>query len=59
MIPDYKKGKESAIRIFSLNQRKSEIDPEDTSGIVLVSPRLRHTTVNMFDSMNSEHERIT
>ena len=36
MIPDYKKGKASAIRILSLNQRKSKIDPENNDGVVLV-----------------------
>jgi hypothetical protein len=37
MIPDYTKGKESAIRILKLNNRRSKINPHDTSGIVLVS----------------------
>ncbi len=37
MIPDYAKGKESAIRILKLNNRQSKINPLDTSGIVLVS----------------------
>ena len=37
MIPDYKKGKASAIRILTLNQRKSKIDPENNDGVVLVS----------------------
>ncbi len=47
MIPDYAKGKESAIRILKLNNRQSKMNPEDTNGIVLVSSsklrnRLRH-----------------
>ncbi len=47
MIPNYAKGKESAIRILKLNNRQSKINPEDTNGIVLVSSsksrnRLRH-----------------
>lgn len=37
MIPDYKKGKESAIRILNLNNRQSKIDPKSKDGIVLVS----------------------
>jgi hypothetical protein len=37
MIPDYAKGKESAVRILSLNNRQSKIDPHNTNGIVLVS----------------------
>lgn len=40
MIPDYKKGKDSAIRILKLNNRRSKINPEDNSGTVLVSHRL-------------------
>ena len=39
MIPDYKKGKDSAIRILTLNNRQSKIDPENNSGTVLVSHR--------------------
>ncbi|CAF3666385.1 unnamed protein product [Adineta steineri] len=35
MIPDYAKGKESAIRILNLNKRQSKINPENTDGIVL------------------------
>ncbi|CAF3622834.1 unnamed protein product, partial [Rotaria sordida] len=35
MIPDYAKGKDSAIRILNLNNRRSNIDPNDTNGIVL------------------------
>jgi len=37
MIPDYAKGKESAIRILKLNNRQSKIDPENSDGIELVS----------------------
>ena len=37
MIPDYAKGKASAIRILKLNNRQSKIDPQDANGIVLVS----------------------
>jgi hypothetical protein len=37
MIPDYAKGKESAIRILKLNSRQSKINPENSDGIVLVS----------------------
>lgn len=36
MIPDYAKGKESAIRILKLNSRQSRINPQDVNGIVLV-----------------------
>ncbi|UJR37712.1 hypothetical protein I4U23_030407 [Adineta vaga] len=35
MIPDYAKGKESAIRILKLNNRQSQINPQKTDGIVL------------------------
>ncbi|CAF3440869.1 unnamed protein product [Rotaria sp. Silwood1] len=35
MIPDYAKGKESAIRILNLSNRQSNIDPQDISGTVL------------------------
>ncbi|CAF1561503.1 unnamed protein product, partial [Rotaria magnacalcarata] len=35
MIPDYAKGKESAIRILNLNKRQSQIDPQNPDGIVL------------------------
>ncbi|CAF0800398.1 unnamed protein product [Adineta ricciae] len=35
MIPDYAKGKESAIRILKLNSRQSKIDPQNNDGIVL------------------------
>jgi len=37
MIPDYAKGKESAVRILKLNNRQSKIDPENSDGIELVS----------------------
>jgi len=37
MIPDYAKGKESAIRILRLNQRQSKIDPQNSKGTVLVT----------------------
>ena len=37
MIPDYAKGKASAIRILNLNNRQSKINPDNTTGIVLVS----------------------
>jgi hypothetical protein len=37
MIPDYTKGKESAIRILKLNNRRSKINPHNTDGIELVS----------------------
>ena len=36
MVPDYSKGKAAAIRIMRLNQRQSQIDPSDRSGIILV-----------------------
>lgn len=37
MIPNYSKGKESAQRILQLNDRPSQIDPEDPTGIKLVN----------------------
>ncbi len=37
MIPDYSKAKRAAIRILQLLERKSQIDPHDESGIILVS----------------------
>lgn len=43
MIPDYSKGKMAALRIMRLHKRRSEINPNDDSGIILVyilSPRL-------------------
>lgn len=36
MIPGYAKAKQAALRIMRLNQRRSEINPNDDSGIVLV-----------------------
>ena len=41
MIPDYAKGKESAIRILTLNNRQSRINPDDTNGVVLVSEKIK------------------
>ncbi|CAF1405022.1 unnamed protein product [Adineta steineri] len=35
MIPNYLKGKQSARRIFQLNNRQSKIDPNNSSGIKL------------------------
>jgi len=35
MIPDYSKGKKAALRIIKLNKRQSQIDPHDSSGIIL------------------------
>jgi ABC-type multidrug transport system fused ATPase/permease subunit len=37
MVPNYSKGKASAIRIFALQKRQSAIDPQDPSGIKLVT----------------------
>jgi hypothetical protein len=37
MVPNYSKGKASAKRILELNKRISKIDPEDPSGIRLVT----------------------
>ena len=37
MIPDYGKGKASAMRVLNLKNRRTKIDPQNTSGIVLVS----------------------
>jgi ATP-binding cassette subfamily B (MDR/TAP) protein 1 len=37
VAPNYSKGKESAKRIFELNERQSKIDPDDPSGITLVN----------------------
>ena len=37
MIPDYKKGKESALRILKLNSRVSKINPDHNDGVVLVN----------------------
>ena len=36
MIPGYSKAKDAAIRIMRLNKRRSEINPHDDSGIILV-----------------------
>jgi len=36
MIPDYAKGKESAVRILKLNNRQSNINPHDKNGEILV-----------------------
>ena len=36
MIPDYSKAKNAAVRILQLLKRKSQIDPHDESGIILV-----------------------
>ncbi|CAF1394040.1 unnamed protein product [Adineta ricciae] len=35
LVPNYSKGKASAIRIFELQKRESKIDPDDPSGIKL------------------------
>ncbi|CAF3353444.1 unnamed protein product, partial [Rotaria sp. Silwood2] len=35
MIPDYTKGKISAMRILTLNNRRSQIDPSNTNGTIL------------------------
>jgi ABC-type multidrug transport system fused ATPase/permease subunit len=37
MIPDYSKAKIAALRIMELNKRQSKIDPNDESGLILVS----------------------
>jgi hypothetical protein len=37
MVPNYSKGKQSAKRIFQLNNRQSKIDPNNSSGIKLVN----------------------
>lgn len=36
MIPGYSKAKDAAIRIIQLHNRKSEINPHNNSGIILV-----------------------
>jgi hypothetical protein len=36
MVPDYMKAKEAALRIMRLNNRQSQINPHDESGIILV-----------------------
>lgn len=43
MAPNYSKGQESAKRILDLNQRISQIDPEDQSGIKLVREHEKKT----------------
>jgi hypothetical protein len=40
MVPNYLKGKASAIRILNLIKRQSKINPEDPSGITLVNTLL-------------------
>ncbi|CAF1202712.1 unnamed protein product [Rotaria sordida] len=35
MIPDYSKAQQAALKILRLNQRQSEINPHDESGIIL------------------------
>ncbi|CAF1308683.1 unnamed protein product [Rotaria sordida] len=35
MIPDYSKAQQAALRILQLDQRQSEINPHDESGIIL------------------------
>jgi ABC-type multidrug transport system fused ATPase/permease subunit len=37
MIPDYSKAKIAALRIMELSKRQSQIDPNDESGLILVS----------------------
>ncbi len=37
MIPDYSKAKTAALRIMALHKRQSQINPNDESGIILVS----------------------
>lgn len=37
MAPNFTEGKASAERIFLLNGRETKIDPDDQSGITLVS----------------------
>jgi hypothetical protein len=37
MIPDYARGRESAIRILKLNNRQSKIDPQNGAGVIFVS----------------------
>lgn len=37
LIPDYAKAKAAALRILRLQQRVSQIDPQETAGIILVS----------------------
>ena len=40
LVPNYSRGKASALRIIELNKLKSKIDPGDPSGITLV--RMNH-----------------
>lgn len=50
LIPDYSKGKASAARILSLKDRQTKIDPQDMSGITLVSNfKLRNTLWILLD----------
>ena len=42
MIPDYSKAQQAALRILQLDQRQSEINPHDESGIILVCINLNH-----------------
>ncbi|CAF4289372.1 unnamed protein product, partial [Rotaria sordida] len=35
LIPDYSKAKKAALRIIRINERKSQINPHDESGIIL------------------------
>jgi hypothetical protein len=37
MIPDYARGRESAIRILKLNNRQSKIDPQNGAGVIFVN----------------------
>ncbi|CAF4760503.1 unnamed protein product [Rotaria sp. Silwood1] len=39
LIPDYSKAKKAALRIMRLNQRQSQINPYDESGIILKDVR--------------------
>jgi len=36
IVPDYAKAKNAVLRIIKLHKRKSKIDPNDESGIILV-----------------------
>lgn len=36
LIPDYSKAKKAALEIMRLNQRQTQSNPHDESGIVLV-----------------------
>ena len=35
-MPDYFKARQAALRILELNERKSQINPHDQSGVILV-----------------------